>query len=83
MMTESYSAPETVMKFYKSTDNKRKGAHLPFNFQMIRIIRKESKAKDFVDVVTDWFKLLPEGEVTNWAVSQLSGNFHGKLMENC
>ena len=69
MMTESYSSPETVMKFYRSADGKKEGAQLPFNFEMIRIIRAESKAQDFVNIVTDWFNLLPEGKVTNWAVS--------------
>lgn len=68
MMTESYSPPETIMRFYRSADGKKEGAHLPFNFEMIRVIKKESKAKDIVDMVNNWFKLLPEGEVTNWAV---------------
>ena len=70
MMTESYSEPSTIMKFYRSPDGKREGAHLPFNFQMIREIRRNSSAADFVRVVNDWFELLPEGEVTNWAVSR-------------
>lgn len=70
MMTESYSAPEIIMKFYRSSDGKREGSHLPFNFQMIREIRRDSKAGDFVRIVNEWFALLPEGEVTNWAVSK-------------
>ena len=69
MMTESYSGPEVIMKYYRSADGKKKGAQLPFNFALIDEIRRESKAKDFVDVINNWFKLLPEGEVTNWAVS--------------
>lgn len=69
-MTESYSPPSTIMKFYRSADGEREGAHLPFNFQMIREIRRNSSAADFVRVVNDWFALLPEGEVTNWAVSR-------------
>ena len=69
MMTESYSAPQTIMKFYRSADGRKEGAQLPFNFEFIRSIRNESKAEDFVNVVTNWFKLLPDGEVTNWAVS--------------
>jgi alpha-glucosidase len=69
MMTESYSPPDQIMKFYRSADGKRQGAHLPFNFEMIREIRRTSKAKDFVRVVSDWFAKLPEGETTNWAVS--------------
>ena len=57
------------MKFYRSADGRKEGAQLPFNFEFIRSIRRDSKAEDFVNVVTNWFKLLPEGEVTNWAVS--------------
>ncbi|XP_070501812.1 maltase A3-like [Chironomus tepperi] len=68
MMTESYSAPKTIMKFYRSADGRKEGAHLPFNFEFIRSIRRDSKAADFVNVVTNWFNLLPEGEVTNWAI---------------
>lgn len=71
MMTESYSPPDTIMKFYRSTDGQREGAHLPFNFEMIREIKRESKASDFVRVVDGWFDKLPAGETTNWAVSDL------------
>jgi alpha-glucosidase len=67
MMTESYSQPATIMKFYGKGN--RKGAHLPFNFEMIRSIGTNSKAADFVRVINSWFNLLPNGEVTNWAVS--------------
>lgn len=63
MMTESYSPPQTIMKFYRSADGRKEGAHLPFNFEFIRSIRADSKADDFVNVVTNWFKLLPEGKV--------------------
>lgn len=69
MMTESYSPPENIMRFYGSEDGKREGAHLPFNFEMIRNIRRESTAADIVGNVTNWFSVLPEGRVTNWAVS--------------
>jgi alpha-glucosidase len=69
MMTESYSPPETIMKFYRSESGQREGAHLPFNFQLLREISRDSKAKDFVRVINEWFELLPTGEVTNWAVS--------------
>ncbi|KAG5669118.1 hypothetical protein PVAND_017014 [Polypedilum vanderplanki] len=67
-MTESYSKPETIMKFYRNENSTRKGAHLPFNFQLIQKIKKNSTAETFVNTINEWFRLLPEGEVTNWAI---------------
>jgi alpha-glucosidase len=68
-MTESYSPPDVIKKYYQSADKTKDGAHLPFNFEMIRVIKKNSTAVDFVKMVTDWFKVVPEGKVTNWVVS--------------
>lgn len=69
MMTESYSAPEFIRRFYQSTDGTRQGAHLPFNFQMITTIDKDSKAETFVEMVSDSLGVIPEGKITNWVVS--------------
>ena len=68
-MTESYSPPAIIKKYYQSDDKTKDGAHLPFNFQMINQIKRESKANDFVKMITDWFEVVPEGKVTNWVVS--------------
>lgn len=68
-MTESYSKFDVIKKFYVSEDGKN-GAHLPFNFQMIDTIHADSNATDFVTMVDGWFKVVPEGKVTNWVVSQ-------------
>jgi hypothetical protein len=68
MMTESYSPPEVIKKFYASNSG-REGAHLPFNFQMITQIDDKTTAAGFVTMVTDWFKVIPAGKVTNWVVS--------------
>lgn len=67
MMTESYSSPEIIKKFY--TDGAKDGSHLPFNFQLITKIDNSSKAADIVKVITDWLQTLPAGKVTNWVVS--------------
>jgi alpha-glucosidase len=69
-MTESYSPPAIIKKYYQSDDKTKDGAHLPFNFQMIREINKSSKANDFVTMITDWFAVVPERKVTNWVVSR-------------
>lgn len=67
-MTESYSPVDVIKKYYVSDDG-RNGSHLPFNFQMINVININSTAADFVSMVTDWLKVIPEGKVTNWVVS--------------
>lgn len=69
MMTESYSPANVIKKYYQSADGARNGAHLPFNFEMINRINVNSTAADFVSMVTEWFKIVPEGKVTNWVVS--------------
>lgn len=70
-MTESYSAEAVIKKFYQSEDETPKnGSHLPFNFQMIKLLNNETTAAEFVKMVTDWIKVLPKGKVTNWVVSQ-------------
>lgn len=71
MMTESYSPAGIIKKYYMSDDGTQDGAHLPFNFQMINEINKTSKAVHFVNMVKNWFKIVPKGKVTNWVVSQV------------
>lgn len=66
LMTESYSAVEEIMKFYGSST--LPGAQLPFNFQMINVLNANSKSKDFVDMIENWLKAVPEGKVTNWVI---------------
>lgn len=68
-MTESYSKLDVIKKYYVGS-NGQNGSHLPFNFQMIDTIKKESKAADFVTMVDKWFEMVPEGKTTNWVVSQ-------------
>lgn len=70
IMTESYSPPAIIKKYYQSDDGTKNGAHLPFNFQMINIVKNESVAADIVGMVNDWFAVVPKGKVTNWVVSQ-------------
>lgn len=76
-MTESYSSADIIRQYYISDDG-RDGAHLPFNFVLINEISKSSKAENFVTTISDWFKNIPDGKVTNWVVSQvlISDNRH-------
>ena len=65
-MTESYSDPEVIMKFYGN--DSCPGAQLPFNFQMINVLRKESHSEDFVNMIEEWLKVVPAGKITNWVI---------------
>lgn len=80
MMTESYSKFDVIKKFYVG-ENGKNGSHLPFNFQMIDTIKKESKAADFVTMVDGWFEVVPEGKVTNWVVSQQLITLYGSIAD--
>lgn len=66
-MTESYSPPDVIMDFYGKGE--KLGAHLPFNFQMITNIKKDSNALIIVNTIDDWMKKIPAGHITNWVVS--------------
>lgn len=65
-MTESYSAVDIIMKYYGN--DTYPGAQLPFNFQMINVLNRDSKSKDFVDMIENWFRVIPEGKITNWVI---------------
>lgn len=68
LMTEAYTAPENVMRFYGSSDGTIAGSHMPFNFIMINDVTKASKAADIMNIITSWISLIPEGKSTNWVL---------------
>lgn len=70
MMTESYSSIDVIKKFYISDDGTKNGAHLPFNFLLIDVIKNSSMAEDFVKSIGEWLDDVPSGKVTNWVVSK-------------
>lgn len=68
LMTESYTVPENVMRFYGSADGTRTGAQMPFNFVMINDVTSSSTATDIKKIIEDWLALVPEGQSTNWVL---------------
>lgn len=70
LMTESYSAIEMVIRYYK--DGNREGAQLPFNFELMKQLNNESNAHDVVKAIYSWLDAMPEGHFTNWVVSFLT-----------
>ena len=70
LMTESYSAIEMVIRYYKSGD--REGTQLLFNFELMKQLNSESNAHDVVKAIYSWLDPMPEGHFTNWVVSFLT-----------
>lgn len=62
-MTEAYTTMENTTKYYKY------GSNIPFNFNFIMNITKNSKAQDFKNVIDDWMKHTPSDQEANWVVS--------------
>lgn len=68
LMTESYTTPENVMRFYGLADGTKTGAQMPFNFVMINDVTSSSKATDIKKIIDEWVALVPEGRSTNWVL---------------
>jgi alpha-glucosidase len=69
LMTEAYTTIEMKQKFYGSGG--RKGAEIPFNFQIIDNLNTGSTAADYKTVIDSWLLAMPKEEdyVPNWVVS--------------
>jgi alpha-glucosidase len=68
MMTESYGSTESVMLFYG--DGQRKGAQMPFNFQLLTGVNNDSTAADYKRIVDEWLTKMPADSSPNWVVSK-------------
>lgn len=68
LMSESYSPIETVQRYYTNGQG-REGAHLPFNFELMKQLNGDFKAKNVVDAINSWLDTMPDGHFTNWVVS--------------
>ncbi|XP_053689533.1 maltase 2-like [Sabethes cyaneus] len=68
IMTESWSSLSVVATYYQDA-NKRQGSNMPFNFQLILNLNKNSKASDFKRVIESWLNIVPdEQHVANWVL---------------
>lgn len=65
LMTEAYASTSDTMRYYKDSDG-RKGAHMPFNFQLIYKFQGDQKAQDIRDGIFEWLDNMPEGETADW-----------------
>lgn len=69
LMTEAYASLEHKLEYYGSALGKR-GAEVPFNFEMIDRINVNSTPLDYKDCIDDWIDNMPKDEdyVPNWVV---------------
>ena len=67
VMTEAYASTSDTMRYYRSpTDANVRGAHMPFNFQLIFNFHSDAKADDVRKGIFEWLNNMPEGESANW-----------------
>lgn len=65
MLTESYSEIKLVMRYY-GTDTCN--GSVPFNFEFLRNINKDSDARDIKFIIDKWETYMPVGKTANWVV---------------
>lgn len=66
LLTEAYTSFENLMLMYGNGE--RNGSHVPFNFEMLAGLTKQSKAADYQYFVKHWLDNLPEGTYANWVL---------------
>ncbi|KAH8401375.1 hypothetical protein KR009_004964 [Drosophila setifemur] len=64
LLTEAYTSLETLMLYYGNGSDK--GAHIPFNFEMLANINFNSDAYHYAELIHNWMDNMPEGQVANW-----------------
>jgi len=67
VMTEAYASTSDTMRYYRSpTDANVRGAHMPFNFQLIFNFWSDAKSEHVRNGIFEWLNNMPEGESANW-----------------
>lgn len=66
LMTEAYASTKDTMRYYGDENTNRKGAHMPFNFQLIFNFYRDAKAEDIKRGIFEWLDNMPAGEVADW-----------------
>lgn len=67
LMTESYEEPAYNMQFYGNKTTQ--GAQIPFNFNLISKVDRNTNAQGLVEVIDSWMTVMPPGKTANWVVS--------------
>lgn len=67
LMTEAYADTKNTMRYYVSEDGKRKGAHMPFNFQLIYSFdNNQVTAGKIKRGIDEWLDNMPIGFTPSW-----------------
>ncbi|XP_030374993.1 maltase A3-like [Scaptodrosophila lebanonensis] len=67
LLIETYAPPDYTMQFYGNRTVK--GAHLPFNFNLITELANNSvSASSIKTAVYNWLSNLPAGRTSNWVI---------------
>jgi alpha-glucosidase len=67
LMTESYARIDLTQRYYGNATSK--GSHIPFNFELIKMANVNSTAEDYKNVIEEWLRRMPAGQMANWVVS--------------
>lgn len=69
MMTEGYTSLENKLLYYGDAFGRR-GAQIPFNFEMIENINAYSTPQDYKDQIDAWIDNMPQADdyIPNWVV---------------
>lgn len=63
LMTEAYASTLDTMRYYTDGSN-RKGAHMPFNFQLIYNLNGDTER--IKNGIFEWLNNMPAGETADW-----------------
>lgn len=66
MLTEAYTPVKLTMRYYGNATHN--GSHLPFNFEFLKGITKDSDARDIKFIIDKWMTYMPLGKTANWVV---------------
>ncbi|XP_058449987.1 alpha-glucosidase-like [Malaya genurostris] len=66
LMTEAYSTIEGTMLYYESANRTRKGAHMPFNFQLIYDFKNGQNAVGLKASIDWWMNNMPARHTPSW-----------------
>lgn len=67
IMTEAYAPIEVLMQYYGN--DTVEGAQMPFNFELISYLNKDSDAYYYEQQINGWLTKMPAGKSANWVVS--------------
>ncbi|XP_055599791.1 probable maltase [Uranotaenia lowii] len=76
LMIEAYTPLENIIRLYGDDATGREGAQIPFNFEVLSNIFRDSNGKKFHDMVMRFWNAKPDGRYANWVL----GNHDNKRL---